>query len=164
MVLFIDGKDANNSQCNLAIAAEHATPQQLAFLIRHGAGTVHACMDKERLEAFGLHPASASASAGANVYVSTNFLPGVTNGVSAKDRASTLQALCDTSNPAAAFSKPGHGVQLCGVLAELMNEDGTMYTREDAYRFSQTHSIPVISVEQLVSYRQSPMKKESTGD
>jgi 3,4-dihydroxy 2-butanone 4-phosphate synthase/GTP cyclohydrolase II len=191
LVVLIDGKEEGSSQCNLALAAEHANPQLIAFMIRHSAGTIHACLDKERLEAFGLHPASSSSKGGANIYVSTNFLPGVTNGVSAKDRACTLNALCDTSNPASAFSKPGHvvpqcamsggvlecqrhseacydlcrcsGVQLCGVLAELMNEDGTMYTREDAHRFSQTHSIPVVSVEQITAYRRTS-RKESIGD
>lgn len=188
LVLLVDEEDGN-SQCNLAMAAEHATSQLLAFMIRHSAGIVHACMDKNRLEAFGLHPAAVSASTGSHVYVSTNFLPGVTSGVSAKDRATTLGALCDTSNPASTFSKPGHVVPLCamtggvldcmrhteacydlcrcaklqhvGVLAELMTEDGTMYSLEEAYRFSQTHSIPVVSVEQLAAYRSGLQKQLS---
>merc|ERR1719491_1406894 len=187
LVLLVDGKD-DNSQCTLAMAAEHVTSQRVAFMIRHSAGIVHACMDKNRLEAFGLHPAAANSSTGSHVYVSTNFLPGVTSGVSAKDRATTLAALCDTSNPASSFSKPGHVVPLCamtggvlecmrhteacydlcrcanlqhvGVLAELMSEDGTMYTQEEAYRFSQTHSIPVVSVEQLAAHRSSLLQMQ----
>jgi 3,4-dihydroxy 2-butanone 4-phosphate synthase/GTP cyclohydrolase II len=190
MVLLIDDKD-EQSQCNLAVSAELITPQQMAFLIRHSAGIINACCERERLEGFGLHPASSASSTSNTVYVSTNYLPGVTNGASAKDRAATLKALCDTSNPSAAFCKPGHVVPLAtlsggvldaqrhaeacydlcrcsdlqpvGVLAELMHEDGTMYSRKDAYRFSEMHSIPVVSVEQLTAYRQSSRKHSPAG-
>jgi len=187
LVLLVDGKD-ENSQCNLAMAAEHATSELVAFMIRHSAGTIHACMDKDRLEAFGLHPASMSSSAGSHVYVSTNFLPGTTTGISAKDRAATVQALCDTSNPASTFSKPGSVVPLCamsggllecsrhteacydlckfaklqhvGVLAELMSEDGNMCSRDEAYQFGQKHSIPVVSTDQLTGYLRNLQKLE----
>lgn len=177
-VILSGGQD---EQYHLVVAAQHCNAKRVAFMIRHSAGIVHACLDRERLERFGLHPASAKAINGASVYVSTNFLPGVTNGISAADRGTTLQALCDTSNPANAFSKPGHIVPLCaaaegvlecprfaeacydlcrcsrlelvGSMAELMNEDGTMFTRNDAQQFSQTHSIPILPLEQLVAYR-----------
>jgi 3,4-dihydroxy-2-butanone 4-phosphate synthase len=182
-ILLVDDLDGS-LQCNLVMAAEHASPQGLAFMIRHSAGVVHACLDKERLEAFGLHPASSSSGPGADVFVSTNFMPGVTTGVSAKDRAATLRALCDTSNPASAFSKPGNIVplsampggvldrlrhceacydlcrcsdlQLVGVMAELMNEDGTMCSRVDADLFSKKHSILIVSAQQLFDIGRLP--------
>lgn len=182
LVVLLDSK-AGESQCSLACAAEHATDKSVAFMIRHSAGILQAVLDQPRLEGFGLHPATSSNS---SQYVSTNFLPGTTTGVSAKDRSATLRALCDTSNPAAAFGKPGHifpmrtakgGVLECsqhpeacydlcrdagcapvGVLAALMHEDGTMFSRQDAYNFSKQHRLSVVTVEQLVAYKKAQLE------
>jgi 3,4-dihydroxy 2-butanone 4-phosphate synthase/GTP cyclohydrolase II len=181
--MIVDSNDATTN-CTLAIAAEHATTERTAFMIRQSAGTVYACLTDDRLEGFGLHPASKSASKGAAVYVSTNFLPGVSTGISAQDRGATLRALCDSSNPAFCFSKPGHIVPLCvmtegvvacarhaeacydmcrlsgvqpvGAIAELMNEDGSMFSCEDARAFSDKHRIPLLNIDQLVAYRRMP--------
>merc|ERR1719262_1879779 len=138
----------------------------MAFLIRHTTGIVCVVADKERLEGFGLHPATTknTDSNGTNFYVSTDYLPGTTTGVSAADRAATARALCDLSLPAEAFSKPGHLFPLCarpggvlerpghtestydlcrlcgltrvGCLAELMHDNGTMFRKDDAFAFA----------------------------
>lgn len=191
LVIILDGRD-EHTQCSLALSAEHATDKNVAFMIRHSAGIVNAVLDQQRLEGFGLHPATMpGGKAVGSQYVSTNFLPGTTTGISAKDRAATLTALCDTSNPAAAFGKPGHIFPLCaakdgvlecgrhaeacfdlcresgvapvGVLAELMHEDGTMYSRQDAYNFSKQHQILVVTVEQMIDRRKgaSPLTDPS---
>jgi len=185
IVVLLDCKEEQGqSQCNLALAAEHATDKNIAFMIRHSAGIVQAVLDQPRLDGFGLHPATSS---GSSEYVSTNFLPGTTTGVSAKDRAATLRAMCDTSNPAAAFGKPGHIFPLCaakggvlecsqhpeacydlckdagcapvGALAALMHEDGTLFSRQDAYNFSKEHQLSVATVEQLAAYKKSRVEK-----
>merc|ERR1712048_420332 len=164
-------------------AAENVTPEQMAFMIRHTTGIVCICTDQARLEHFGLHPATERNSDvnQTNFYVSTDFLPGTTTGVSAADRATTCRALCDLSNPKEAFSKPGHMFPLCarpggvlerqghtestydmcllagvapvGVLCELMHDDGTMFRRPDSLEFAAKHGIPMITVGQIIDYR-----------
>lgn len=182
-VMVMDSDDREN-ECDLCIAAENITAEKMAFAIRHTTGIVCVVSDQERLERFGLHPATPSNTDknATNFYVSTDYLPGTTTGVSAADRAATARALCDLSCPAEAFSKPGHIFPLCsrpdgvlerqghtestydlcrlsettpvGVLAELMHDDGTMYRRDDALEFGRRHGIPVITVNQLIEHRQ----------
>lgn len=164
--------------CSLALAAEHATAESIAFMLRQSSGIVSACLDRERLEAFGMHPSASSTSRAS--YSPVDFAPACTTGVSAKERALTLRALCDTSNGAASFSRPGHtfitcarrggvldlstspeaAVDLCrlarltpvGTVAELMKEDGEMYTAEDCQEFSRQHKLPLLSISDLVEY------------
>lgn len=181
-VMVMDSDDRED-ECDLVIAAEHITAEQMAFAIRHTTGIVCAVGDQARLEHFGLHPATGNNTDAnsTNFYVSTDFLPGTTTGVSAADRATTARALCDLSHPAEAFSKPGHLFPLCtrpggvlerpghtestydlcrlsgltcvGLLAELMHDDGTMFRRDDSLEFAQKHGIPIITVPQLIEYR-----------
>jgi len=172
-------------RCSLAAAAEHITNERVAFVVRHSTGVVSACLERERLEGFGLQPLAGSHGGDSGSYMPINISagPGMTSGASAKDRATTIKALCDTSNPPASFSTPGHTfpscaaqggvlkraeageavVDLCrisrltpvGVLAEMMQEDGTLYSAEAAARFSQEHNIPLLTVEQLCAYRRA---------
>eukprot|EP00434_Breviolum_minutum_P029969 symbB.v1.2.026501.t2/scaffold2653.1/size73901/5 len=171
-------------ECDLILPAESVTAAQMAFAIRHTTGIVCIVADKERLEHFGLHPATTkNTDANAtNFYVSTDFLPGTSTGVSAADRATTARALCDLNHHSEDFSKPGHLFPLCarpggvldrpghtestfdfcrlagmtpvGVLAELMHDDGTMYRRDDSLEFARAHSIPIVTVQQIIKYRQ----------
>merc|ERR1712039_323925 len=154
-----------------------------AFAIRQTTGIVCICADKERLEHFGLHPATGNNTDvnSTNFYVSTDFLPGTTTGVSAADRMTTARAFCDQSNPAEAFSKPGHLFPLCarpegvlerpghteatfdmcrisgmthvGLLAELMHDDGTMFRREASLEFAHKHGLEIITVDQIIDHR-----------
>merc|ERR1712039_26727 len=164
-----------------------------AFAIRQTTGIVCICADKERLEHGGLHPATGNNTDvnSTNFYVSTDFLPGTTTGVSAADRMITARAFCDLSNPAEAFSKPGHlfplcarsggvlerpghtestydmcrlsGMTHCGLLAELMHDDGTMYRKEASLEFARKHKIAIVTVEQIIEYRrQHPLPAAAT--
>lgn len=181
-VMVMDRADRED-ECDLVIAGEHITTQQMAFCIRHTTGIICVVGDKARLENFGLHPATTrnTDANDTNFYVSTDFLPGTLTGVSAADRATTVRALCDLSNRAESFSKPGHIFPLCarpggvlergghtestfdmcrisncipvGVLAEMMHDDGTMYRRDDSLAFAEKHKIPMITVDQIVEYR-----------
>lgn len=183
-VMVMDSDDRED-ECDLVLAAENVTAEQLALMIRHTTGIVCIVGEQARLEHFGLHPATGqNTDANAtNFYVSTDYLPGTTTGVSAADRASTARALCDLSLPAEAFSKPGHLFPLCarpggvierpghtestydlcrlagvtrvGLLAEMMHDDGTMYRRDDSLEFSQRHGIPMITVPQIIEYRKA---------
>ncbi|CAJ1348843.1 unnamed protein product [Effrenium voratum] len=181
-VMVMDSDDRED-ECDLILPAESVTAAQMAFAIRHTTGIVCIVGEKERLEHFGLHPATTrNTDANAtNFYVSTDFLPGTSTGVSAADRATTARALCDLKNQAKDFSKPGHLFPLCartggvlerpghtestydfcrlaglipvGVLAELMHDDGTMYRRDDSLAFASAHNIPIVTVEQIINYR-----------
>mmetsp|Transcript_19414 Transcript_19414/g.35176 ORF Transcript_19414/g.35176 Transcript_19414/m.35176 type:complete len:238 (+) Transcript_19414:86-799(+) len=182
-VMVMDSEDRED-ECDLCCAAQELTPAQMAFAIRHTTGIICVVADKPRLEGFGLHPATTNNtdSNQTNFYVSTDFLPGTTTGVSAADRAATARAFCDSQHPPEVFSKPGHMFPLCprpggvlertghtestfdlcrltgkvpvGILAEMMHDDGTMYRREEALDFGVRHGIPIITVEHLVAYRQ----------
>lgn len=189
-VMVMDSEDRED-ECDLVLAAEHCRPDQMAFAIRHTTGIVCFVSDQERLEYFGLHPATQrnTDTNQTNFYVSTDFLPGTTTGVSAADRAATVRAMCDMKkNRAEDFSKPGHIFPLCarpggvierpghtestydmcrlagsvpvGILAEMMHDDGTMYRRADSLEFSRKHKIPMITVTQIIAYRQ---KTEAPG-
>lgn len=181
-VMVMDSEDRED-ECDLVLAAESVSAEQMAFCIRHTTGIVCVVADKARLEHFGLHPATANNTDAnsTNFYVSTDFIPGTRTGVSAEDRATTARALCDLSHRPEAFSKPGHLFPLCtrpggvlerqghtestfdlcricgtapvGILAELMHDDGTMYRRDDSLEFGLRHGIPVITVTQLIEYR-----------
>jgi len=173
-VVLADGQGS----CSLALAAQHATAGRLAWMIRHSAGIVCAAMDEERLQGFGMHPTASSSS-----YVAVDWTPGCTTGVSAKDRAATLRAFCDVANSTVSFRRPGHTFPVCvskdGVLknalrpeaaydlcrltglpsvaavAEMMNEDGEPSTNDDAMAFCREHSLPLLHVERLASYRKA---------
>eukprot|EP00928_Gymnodinium_smaydae_P075712 TRINITY_DN5872_c0_g1_i1.p1 TRINITY_DN5872_c0_g1~~TRINITY_DN5872_c0_g1_i1.p1 ORF type:complete len:608 (+),score=99.90 TRINITY_DN5872_c0_g1_i1:64-1887(+) len=174
----------SHQRCDLILAAEHATTERIAFMIRNSTGIINASLDRDRLEGFGLHPAALDSSgvSSSAAYVSVDCAEGISNGVSAKDRATTLRTLSAASSNAASLKKPGHIFPLCvresgvlstdagvveatyelcrlakienvGVLAEMMNDDGTMFTQEDAMRFSKQHEdIPVITVDDLATY------------
>mmetsp|Transcript_8995 Transcript_8995/g.16442 ORF Transcript_8995/g.16442 Transcript_8995/m.16442 type:complete len:244 (-) Transcript_8995:180-911(-) len=182
-VMVMDSDDRED-ECDLILPAETVTAAQMAFAIRHTTGIVCIVGEKERLEHFGLHPATQrNTDANAtNFYVSTDFLPATSTGVSAADRATTARALCDLKNRAEDFSKPGHLFPLCarpggvlerpghtestydfcrlanltpvGILAELMHDDGTMYRRDDSLAFASAHNIPIVTVGQIIEYRQ----------
>eukprot|EP00440_Ansanella_granifera_P038154 gb/GFBE01041397.1/.p1 GENE.gb/GFBE01041397.1/~~gb/GFBE01041397.1/.p1 ORF type:complete len:377 (+),score=57.06 gb/GFBE01041397.1/:1-1131(+) len=184
MVIVADSSDRKN-ECDLVFPADHATTERMAFAIRQGSGIVYTVSDKERLEHFGLHPATQRNTDrfAVGAYVSTTFLPGSSTGLSAADRAATARALCNRSNAAESFSKPGHmfpvvaspgGVlerpghteaayDLCRLagrtpaacLTELVNDDGSMLRWESAVEFGKRHGILVITVDQLIEYRRS---------
>lgn len=181
-VMVMDEKDRED-ECDLVLPAEAITAEQMAFAIRHTTGIVCVAAEKERLEHFGLHPATERNTDvnSTNFYVSTDFIPGTSTGVSAADRAVTARAMCDLSHKPEEFSKPGHMFPLCprpggvlerpghtestfdlcrlagcapvGILAEMMHDDGTMYRLEDSVEFSNVHRIPMITTQQLIDYR-----------
>jgi len=173
------GRQDGLSGCSLAMAAECATAERLAFMIRHSTGLIFACLDRDRLEAFGLVPTSGGG--GESAYTSVDFAQGTSSGASPKDRAATLRALCDTSNLPSAFSRPGHTFPRCvgkdgvleranraeavydlcrlaklaavGAMAELMQDDGEAFTVEAARKFSEDYGIPFVTADQLRSFR-----------
>lgn len=181
-VLVVDDEDREN-EGDLIAAAELATPELLAFVVRHTTGLVCVGLTAERADELGL-PLMVTDSddpRGTAFTVSVD-LKGVTStGVSAADRAATIRALADPATRPADLSRPGHvfplrareggvlrraghtesAVDLCrlaglspaGLLAEVTNGDGTMARRPELALFAAEHGLVTITVAELVKYR-----------
>jgi len=184
MVVVVDDEDRED-EGDLVMAAEHATPEALAFFIRHTSGLVCVAIDRHRTEALQLPPMVADGDdpRGTAFTVSVDLKEAATTGVSAADRARTIRALVDPDTQPAQLSRPGHvfplvardggvlrraghtesAVDLCrlaglrpaGVLCEITNEDGTMARRPDLLAFAAEHGLTAITVADLVRHRRS---------
>lgn len=177
-VIVMDDASREN-EGDLVLAAQHATPAQMAFMVRHTTGIVCAAMTAARAQQLRLplmvpentdkHQTAFAVSCDA-VTTST--------GVSAADRATTLRCLANAQTTPAMLSRPGHiypliahagglkkrrghteaGVELCrraglvevAVIAELTNDDGTMKRLNDCATFAAKYDIPLITVQQLL--------------
>jgi 3,4-dihydroxy 2-butanone 4-phosphate synthase/GTP cyclohydrolase II len=182
MVLILDDEDREN-EGDLIMAAEHATPEAMAFMIRHSSGIICVPMAEERLLRLELPQ-----MVGANndsyrtaFTVSVDYRHGTSTGVSAADRAATITALADPQTAAADFARPGHifplrprrggvlvraghteaAVDLCvlaglkpaGVLCELMNDDGSMARRPQCEVFARQNNLAIGTIADLIRYR-----------
>jgi 3,4-dihydroxy 2-butanone 4-phosphate synthase/GTP cyclohydrolase II len=182
MVVVADDAGREN-EGDLILAAEKATPAALAFMIRHTSGVVCAAVEANRLEALQLPlmVADNTESHRTAFTVSVDCRHGTTTGISAADRAATLRALADPSAGPGHFLRPGHvfplrarpggvlerrghteaavdltrlaGLQPCGVLCELVNDDGTMARPLELVTFAGRHGLPLITIADLVAHR-----------
>ncbi|WP_328869337.1 3,4-dihydroxy-2-butanone-4-phosphate synthase [Streptomyces sp. NBC_00287] len=177
--------DDNNreNEGDLIFAAQHATPELLAFMVRHTSGYVCAPLtpqDCDRLELPPMHSVNQDRR-GTAYTVTVDAREGVTTGISAADRAHTIRLLADSGTSAGDLCRPGHVVPLrgapggvlrrtghteatldlvrlagcrpAGVLCELVNDDGSMKRLPDLRRFADEFGLPLITVAQLVQYR-----------
>jgi 3,4-dihydroxy 2-butanone 4-phosphate synthase/GTP cyclohydrolase II len=182
LVVVADDEDREN-EGDLIMAAEKATPEKLAFMIRHTSGIICQPMVGERLDELDLPQMveENTESKRTAFTVSVDARNDTTTGVSAEDRARTVLALADPDTRAADFLKPGHifplryrdggvlkraghteaavdlvrlaGLRPSGILAELNNDDGTMMRMPELQRFAAEHGLPLISVADLIAYR-----------
>jgi 3,4-dihydroxy 2-butanone 4-phosphate synthase/GTP cyclohydrolase II len=182
LVVVADDEDREN-EGDLIMAAERATPEKLAFMIRHTSGIICQPMTGERLDELDLPQMveQNTESKRTAFTVSVDARSGTTTGVSAEDRARTVTALADPSTRAGDFLKPGHifplryreggvlkraghteaaidlarlaGLGDAGILAELNNDDGTMMRMPELERFAEEHGLPLITVADLIAYR-----------
>ena len=181
-VVVLDDADREN-EADLIMAADHVTPEALAFMVRHTSGLVCVGMTGERLDELELPlmvPKN-SDSFGTAFTVSVDYRPGTTTGISAADRAATIRALVDNGSVGSDFTRPGHvfplrarpggvlkraghteaavdlarlsGLSPAGVLCELVNDDGTMARGEHAARFAADHGLPILTVGELIAFR-----------
>ena len=183
-VIVVDDEDREN-EGDLIIAAQHATRDNMAFMIRHTSGVICAPCEPERLELLDLPPmVERNQEPHRCVFtVSVDYLAGMTTGISALERARTLNALADPSTTASDFIRPGHifplkyapggvlvrsghteaaldlcrlaGCQPAAALCELVNDDGTMQRLPDLMHFAAEHDLPIISIDALIRYRAS---------
>ena len=182
-VIIVDDEDREN-EGDLAIAAERITPDAVNYMATHARGLVCVSTEGWRLDELGLNPMvnENTSNFGTAFTVSIDAVGhGVTTGISAFDRATTIRMLCDEHAKPGHFARPGHTfplraapggvlqragqteaiVDLCklagrfpaGVICEIMREDGRMARRPDLDRFAAEHDVKIVSIEDLIAYR-----------
>jgi 3,4-dihydroxy 2-butanone 4-phosphate synthase/GTP cyclohydrolase II len=182
MVILVDDENREN-EGDLVLAAQHTTPEAVNFMVTHARGLVCLTLTAEKVDSLGLPQMwKDNLSPFQTAFtVSIEATKGVTTGISAADRATTiLTAVADGARPED-LVRPGHvfplrakpggvlvrtgqtegsvdlarlaGLTPAGVLCEIMNEDGTMARLPDLEVFSKRHGIKLITVADLVAYR-----------
>jgi 3,4-dihydroxy 2-butanone 4-phosphate synthase/GTP cyclohydrolase II len=182
MVVMLDDEEREN-EGDLIMAAQFATAEAVAFMIRHTSGIICVPMDPEqlaRLELPQMVPNNDEAYRTAFT-VSVDYRFGTTTGVSSSDRAKTIRALVDPASSAQDFARPGHifplrprrggvliraghteaamdlcllaGLQPAGVLCELMNDDGSMARRGHIEAFAREHALKIGTIADLIRHR-----------
>lgn len=179
-IILIDSEDREN-EGDLIFAAEGITQEQMALMIRHCSGIVCLCLEDEQVKKLELPMMVTDNTSryGTGFTVSIEATRGVSTGVSAADRVTTIRAAispkaapADLARPGHVFplravpggvlSRPGHtegsielmklaGLMPAAVLCELMNDDGTMARLPEVTSFSDRHGMPIVSIEDIVA-------------
>lgn len=181
-VIVIDEASREN-EGDLILAGEKVSAEKMAFLLSHTTGIVCASVTQERAKRLDL-PAMVQENQCAfktAFTVSVDAGAGITTGVSAADRAKTVQLLADPASTPASFVRPGHvfplvsqpggviqrpghteasmdlmrlaGMQPCGIFAELVNADHSMMRQQQIWDFAEQQGLTVITVDDLITYR-----------
>jgi 3,4-dihydroxy 2-butanone 4-phosphate synthase/GTP cyclohydrolase II len=184
MVILVDEEDREN-EGDLVMAAEHVTPEAINFMVRHARGLVCLTLTDARCRQLGLKQMVSDNQTphGTAFTVSIEAAEGVTTGISAADRAVTIQAAVAKNAQPNDIIQPGHifplraqpggvlvraghteaGCDLCGmaglepasVICEILKEDGTMARLPDLLEFSQEHGLKIGAIADLIHYRAS---------
>ena len=184
-IVVVTDDDDRENEGDLFVAASLCTPEKMAFIIRHTSGIVCAPLSADLAKRLHLDPmvAANDAPLGTAFTVSVDCRHGLTTGISAEERTNTVRALANNNSGASDFVRPGHVfplvakdggvlmrsghteacVDLCrlaglapvGVLAELMNDDGTVMRGPVVAQFSERHKLKQISIADLIAYRQA---------
>jgi len=187
MVIVVDDEDREN-EGDLTIAAEKVTPEVINFMARYGRGLICLAMTPDRLDALEIPlMVSQNSSRFETAFcVSIEAKERTTTGISAADRAATVLTAIDPSTKPSDLVRPGHvfplrarsagvlvragqteaavdlarlaGLHPSGVICEIMNKDGTMARVPQLSRFARRHNMPLITIEDLITYR---MRTES---
>jgi 3,4-dihydroxy 2-butanone 4-phosphate synthase/GTP cyclohydrolase II len=182
MVILVDEEDREN-EGDLILAAEHVTPEAINFMAKHGRGLICLTLTRERCERLRLPPMTTrnGAQHGTAFTVSIEAAAGVTTGISAADRARTVQAAVAREAVAADLVQPGHifplqaadggvllraghteagcdlaamaGLMPAAVICEVMNDDGTMARLPDLEAFAHTHGLKIGTIAALIEHR-----------
>ncbi len=182
LVVVVDDEDREN-EGDLIMAAEKATPEAIAFMVRWTSGVLCVALPGQRLDELQL-PLMVSRgndSMQTAFTVTVDYRHGTSTGISAGDRALTIRALVDAQATAGDFNRPGHvfplravpggvlqrpghteaSVDLCrlaglsegGVLAEIVNDDGSMSRLPQLIEFARQHRLPIVTIQDLIAYR-----------
>ena len=187
MVIVVDDEDREN-EGDLVMAAQFTRPQDINFMVKYGRGIICVPMEEERLEQLRLHPMSTERLINQQKgqfptawMISTDAARGITTGISAYDRARTIEVLINPKTQAEDLICPGHifplkvqrggvlvraghtevavdlmrlaGLYPSGVICEIMNDDGTMARLEQLIEFAKIHNLKICSIADLIEYR-----------
>jgi 3,4-dihydroxy 2-butanone 4-phosphate synthase / GTP cyclohydrolase II len=182
MIVVVDDEDREN-EGDITLAAEKVTPEAINFMAKYGRGLVCLTMTEERLAHLRLGPMSAENTSqyGTAFCEAIDARVGVTTGISAYDRARTIQVAIDPATQAADLARPGHvfplrarkggvlvragqteasvdlarlaGLIPAGIICEIMKDDGTMARVPDLIEFCQQHGMKMLTVAELIRYR-----------
>jgi 3,4-dihydroxy 2-butanone 4-phosphate synthase/GTP cyclohydrolase II len=182
MIIIVDDEDREN-EGDLVCAAEKITPGMINFMARHARGLICLPLTEERCDELHLttQVADNTSYLGTAFTVSIDARRGITTGISAADRATTILVAVDPNSRPQDLARPGHifplraknggvlvrpgqteasvdmariaGLYPAGVICEIMNEDGTMSRMPQLEAFAAQHNLKMISVAELVRYR-----------
>jgi len=182
MVILVDEEDREN-EGDLILAADHVTPEAINFMARHARGLICLTLTRERCERLHLPPMAAKNGAqhGTAFTVSIEAASGVTTGISAADRARTVQTAVRRDAKPSDLVQPGHifplqaqdggvlmraghteagcdlaamaGLTPAAVICEVMNDDGTMARLPDLVAFAERHGLRIGTIASLIEHR-----------
>src|SRR6202049_4958875 len=184
IVIVTDDADREN-EGDLVMAAEKVTPEAVNFMATYGRGLICVPISNERAEQLGLQRMVAQNREAhrTDFTVSVDAARGVTTGISAYDRATTILAISNSKSSPEDLAQPGHvfplrakdggvlrraghteaavdlarlaGLQPAGVLCEILHDDGTMARLPDLIEFKRQHNLKIFSIENLIAYRRA---------
>ena len=181
MIIVVDEPDREN-EGDLIMAAEKVTPEQINFMAKYGRGLICLPTCSERLDELELYPMVTSNTAQMQTaFTVTIDAKEVTTGISAQERAYTIQKFVDADAVPSDFVRPGHifpleakpggvlrraghteatvdlarmaGLYPAGVLCEILNEDGSMARVPELMKFAAQHQLKIITIADLIAYR-----------
>ncbi|MEW6720293.1 MAG: bifunctional 3,4-dihydroxy-2-butanone-4-phosphate synthase/GTP cyclohydrolase II [Thermodesulfobacteriota bacterium] len=182
MVILVDDEEREN-EGDLTLAAEFVTPEAINFMARHGRGLICLSITDEKAKKLNLPPmvADNTSSFGTAFTVSIEARRGVSTGISAHDRATTIRTAIAEDAVPQDLARPGHvfpiiarnggvlvrtgqtegsvdlarisGLTPAGVICEVMNDDGSMARMPELEAFAAEHGLKIVSIKQLIEYR-----------
>jgi len=182
LIILVDDPGREN-EGDLAMLAEHVTPEAINFMAREGRGLVCMPMAPELCDRLQLEPQVQrnTSKLGTGFTVSIEAAHGITTGISAKDRAHTIRVACSPGSGPADLARPGHvfplrareggvlvrggqtegivdlarfaGAAPAGVICEIMKDDGTMARMPDLEVFAERHKLKICTIESLIAWR-----------
>src|SRR6266480_3230415 len=187
IVIVVDDADREN-EGDLIMAAEHATPEAVNFMAKHGRGLICVPTTAERLQQLGVERMVSNnrETFQTDFQVSVDAARGITTGISAADRARTIQVMADPTAVPDDLVQPGHvfplrarsggvlqraghteaavdlvrlaGCRPIGVICEVLRDDGSMARLPDLIKFARKHRLKLCTIEALIKYRRTREK------
>lgn len=182
-IVLVTDDEGRENEGDLIMAAELATPETIGFIVRYSSGVLCVSMENDRLEELNLPPMVLNnEDPKQTAYtVSVDYKHGITTGISSADRAAAFRGLANPRSVASDFQRPGHvfplryrpggvivrgghteasldlarlaGLQPAGVLAEVVNDDGSLMRLPDLRKMAVEHGLVITSVQDIIAYR-----------
>jgi len=193
MVVVTDDESREN-EGDLIMAGQHATAENVGFIVRYSSGVICCAVPDERLQALQLPPMVVNNEdpKGTAFTVSVDYKHGTSTGISGADRAATFRALADPTSQPSDFMRPGHvfplrprdggvrerdghteaaldlvrfaGLQPAGILSEICNEDGSMARVPQLIPFCEEHGLILTSIADLIAYLDEQEGEHASAD